>query len=225
MFLLATVVLWTGVLTVRLAASPIARFITGVDCLIFARPASSALVVDSSTTSAAATAAAPSASPAIDVTPLTLRCAAFVITSLAFVVMLLTIETSLLGKPLIIRMGAARFQDEIIIKVAHHLSESRLSLSFRSSQNSSETVGCRTPPIKCGPKPAVSVHPQVADRRLARPPFTRTRGSRGSEKSSHPTPAAMRRHATGLLRAWRANTGRTSSAPHARGLTPQNLGA
>lgn len=48
---------------------------------------------------------------------LMLRRAAFVIASLAFVVTLLTIKTSLLGKPLDNSNGAAQFQDETIIGV------------------------------------------------------------------------------------------------------------
>jgi hypothetical protein len=196
--------------------------------LIFARPVSSALVVDSSTTSAAASAAAPRTSPAIDVTPITLRCAAFVIASLAFVVMLLTIESSLLRE-------------------AFDNSNGGCAVPRGSNYQSRPPSVCRTPPIKCGPKPTVSSARPIAVatlpflaantyfavvyiafflvmrrvcRSLARLPFTRTRRPRDSEKSNHPTPAAMRRQAIGLRRAWRTNTGRTSSAPPARGSTP-----
>ena len=71
--LVATVFFRTGLLTVRLAAFPIACFIAGLACLSLVRPNSRAWTVDLSTTSAAALAAAPSASPAIDLTPLALR--------------------------------------------------------------------------------------------------------------------------------------------------------
>jgi hypothetical protein len=79
-----------GLLTASVAALPAACFIAGVDRLILARPASSALAVDSSTICAAAFAAAPRASPATDLTPFALRCAASAIASFAFVVTVLT---------------------------------------------------------------------------------------------------------------------------------------
>ncbi|MGA8396628.1 MAG: hypothetical protein WB752_13410, partial [Pseudolabrys sp.] len=70
---------------------PIARFMAGVDCLSFARPAARTFVVDSTTTSVAL-AATPKASPATDRTLSTLRCAASEIACFAFVVTLLTMR-------------------------------------------------------------------------------------------------------------------------------------
>jgi hypothetical protein len=74
--------------TACFAVLPAARFIAGVDCRIFVRPASSAFAADSSTTTAAALAAAPSASPATDLIPFAPRRAAPVTTCRAFVVIL-----------------------------------------------------------------------------------------------------------------------------------------
>jgi hypothetical protein len=96
-FFFATVFRRAGLLTASVAALLTACFIAGVDRLIPARPTSSALAVDSSTTCVAAFAAAPRASPATDLTPFALRCAASAIASFAFAVIVLTIVHHLPG--------------------------------------------------------------------------------------------------------------------------------
>jgi hypothetical protein len=108
--LFVTVFFRRGPLMVCFAALPIARFIAGDDCLILVRPVPSALAVDSNTTSAAAFAAAPKASPATDLTPWAPRCAASEMACRALVVMLLTIEFTLLGEAFDNAKRAARFQ-------------------------------------------------------------------------------------------------------------------